>query len=44
MIKGKECIQRSLKDKIEGKRPLGRLYTLMEDNIKTDLRERGWGV
>jgi hypothetical protein len=28
--------------KLEGKRPLGRLRRRREDNIKMDLRERGW--
>jgi hypothetical protein len=29
--------------KPEGKRPLGRPRRRWEDNIKTDLREIGWG-
>jgi hypothetical protein len=28
---------------LEGKRPLGRPRRKWEDNIKTDLREIGWG-
>jgi hypothetical protein len=34
---------RILVGKPEGKRPLGRLRHRWEDNIKTDLREIGWG-
>jgi hypothetical protein len=30
--------------KAEGKRPLGRLRRRREDNVKMDLREKGWGV
>jgi hypothetical protein len=30
--------------KPEGRRPLGRPRRRWEDNIKTDLREVGWGV
>jgi hypothetical protein len=30
-------------DKNEGNRPLGRPKRRWEDNIKMDLRERGWG-
>jgi hypothetical protein len=28
--------------KPEGKRPLGRPRRMLEDNIKMDLKERGW--
>jgi hypothetical protein len=34
---------RILVGKPEGKRPLGRHRRRCEDNIKMDLRERGWG-
>jgi hypothetical protein len=34
---------RILVGKLEGKRPLGRPRCRWEDNIKMDLRERGWG-
>jgi hypothetical protein len=33
---------RILVGKPEGKRPLGRLTRTLVDNIKMDLRERGW--
>jgi hypothetical protein len=39
MIKGKEFLQRSLKDKTEGKRPLGKLKHRWKDNIKTDFEK-----
>jgi hypothetical protein len=35
---------RVLVGKTEGRRPLGRSRRRWEDNIKTDLREVGWGV
>jgi hypothetical protein len=34
---------RALVGKPEGRRPLGRPRRRWEDNIKTDLREVGWG-
>jgi hypothetical protein len=34
---------RILVGKPEGKRPLGRLRRRWEDNIRMDLREKGWG-
>jgi hypothetical protein len=34
---------RILVGKPEGKRPLGRPRRMWEDNIKMDLREKGWG-
>jgi hypothetical protein len=34
---------RALVGKPEGRRPLGRPRRRWEDNIKTDLREFGWG-
>jgi hypothetical protein len=34
---------RILVGKSEGKRPLGRPRRRWEDNIKTGVRERGWG-
>jgi len=30
--------------KLEGKRPLGWIVCIWEDNIRMDLREIGWGV
>jgi hypothetical protein len=35
---------RALVGKPEGRRPLGRPRRRWEDNIKTDLREVGWGA
>jgi hypothetical protein len=34
---------RVLMGKPEGRRPLARLRSTWEDNIKMDLREMGWG-
>jgi hypothetical protein len=34
---------RILLENLEGKRPLGRPRRRWVDNIKMDLRERGWG-
>jgi hypothetical protein len=34
---------RILVGKPEGKRPLGKPKSMLEDNIKMDLREIGWG-
>ena len=36
-------VHRSLVEKPEGKRPLGRPKHRWEDNIKMDLQEVGWG-
>jgi hypothetical protein len=35
---------RALVEKSEGRRPLGKPRRRWDDNIKTDLREVGWGV
>jgi hypothetical protein len=35
---------RMLVGETEGKRPLGRPRRTLEDNVKIDLREMGWGV
>jgi hypothetical protein len=35
--------RRGMRGKAKGKRPLRRLRRRWEDNIKTDLREIGWG-
>jgi hypothetical protein len=32
-----------LAEKPEGRRPLGRLWSIFEDGIRMDLREIGWG-
>jgi hypothetical protein len=34
---------RALVGKLEGRKPLGRPRRRLEDNIKMDLREVGWG-
>jgi hypothetical protein len=39
----KNILHRILMGKLEGKRPLGRPRPRWVDNIKTDLREIGWG-
>jgi hypothetical protein len=39
----KRNVYRILVGKPEGKRPLGRSRRRWEDNIRMDLRERGWG-
>jgi hypothetical protein len=39
----KRTAYRILLGKLEGKRPLGRFIRRWEDNIRMDLRERGWG-
>jgi hypothetical protein len=41
-IRGKRNAYRILVGKPEGKRPLGRPRCKWEDNIRMDLRERGW--
>jgi hypothetical protein len=33
-----------LVEKLEGRRPLGRFRHRLENNIKMDLREIGWGM
>jgi hypothetical protein len=38
-----ECMYRILTEKPKGKKPLGRPRHMWEDNIKMDLREKGWG-
>jgi hypothetical protein len=40
---GKRNSYRILVGKSEGKRPLRRPSRTLEDNIKMDLRETGWG-
>jgi hypothetical protein len=40
---GKRNAYRIWVGKPEGKRPLGRPRRRWEDNIRMDLRERGWG-
>jgi hypothetical protein len=37
-------VYRTLVEKPEGRRPLGRPRYRLEDNIKMDLREVGWGT
>jgi hypothetical protein len=39
----KRNVYRMLVGKLEGRRPLGRPRRRWEDNLKTDLREIGWG-
>jgi hypothetical protein len=43
MMREKRSAYRNLVGKPEGKRPLGRTRYRWEDDIKMDLRERGWG-
>jgi hypothetical protein len=43
MHRGKRNTYRTLVVKPEGKRPLGRTKHRWMDNIKMNLRERGWG-
>jgi hypothetical protein len=38
----KRYTYRVLTDTLEGKRPIGRPRLRWEDNIRMDLRERGW--
>ena len=40
----KRGVYRVLEGKPEGKRPLGRPRRRLEDNIKMDLPEVGWGI
>jgi hypothetical protein len=40
----KRSAYRILVGKLEGKRPLGRSRRRLEDNIRMDLRDIGWGV
>ena len=42
-IGGRRGTYRVLVEKTEGKRPFGRRRHRLEDNIKMDLREVGWG-
>jgi hypothetical protein len=41
-MRAKRTALKILVGKPEGKRPLGRLRRRWEDNIKLDLRQRGW--
>jgi hypothetical protein len=41
---GGACSTNNLNGKLEGKKPLGRLMPRLEDNIKMNLREIGWGA
>jgi hypothetical protein len=41
--RGKRNAYRILVGKPEGKRPLGRPIHIWVNNIKTDIRETGWG-
>jgi hypothetical protein len=39
----KRCVCRVMMGKPEGNMPLGRLRYRVEDNIKLDIQEVGWG-